>query len=248
MPEENKEIEVIEEDTDKKVAFANKAAKVLQDILNQRPKQIIINGKKYVDFEGYQTIASFYGYSVGTEWTKQILAEGKVIGYEAKANVYNKQGIFVSSAESACQRDEKTWQDKPDFQLRSMAQTRACVKALRNVFAWVIVLAGYSPTPHEEIIDVGGKELVESSEPSQTKQELPKKQEAPKGMGTLSPASNICTDCGMEIKSEVIARKSTNEFGVSLCWNINDGGCQEKRRNRKDIAEGSKAEYPEEVV
>lgn len=39
----------------------------------------------------------------------------------------------------------------PLFQLRSMAQTRACAKALRNVLAWVVVLAGYKPTVAEEL-------------------------------------------------------------------------------------------------
>lgn len=39
----------------------------------------------------------------------------------------------------------------PLFQLKSMAQTRACAKALRNVLAWVAVLAGYKPTPAEEL-------------------------------------------------------------------------------------------------
>ena len=34
-----------------------------------------------------------------------------------------------------------------------MAQTRAGAKALRNVLSWVAVLAGYRPTPAEEIID-----------------------------------------------------------------------------------------------
>jgi len=32
-----------------------------------------------------------------------------------------------------------------------MAQTRAGAKALRNVLAWVVVLAGYRPTPAEEL-------------------------------------------------------------------------------------------------
>lgn len=41
----------------------------------------------------------------------------------------------------------------PLFQLRSMAQTRACSKALRNVLAWVVVLAGYQATPAEEMPD-----------------------------------------------------------------------------------------------
>lgn len=39
----------------------------------------------------------------------------------------------------------------PLFQLRSMAQTRAASKALRNALAWVVVLAGYRPTPAEEL-------------------------------------------------------------------------------------------------
>ena len=39
----------------------------------------------------------------------------------------------------------------PLFQLRSMAQTRAAAKALRNALAWVVVLAGYKPTPAEEL-------------------------------------------------------------------------------------------------
>lgn len=40
---------------------------------------------------------------------------------------------------------------KPLFQLKSMAQTRACSKVLRQVFAWIVVLAGYQPTPAEEM-------------------------------------------------------------------------------------------------
>ena len=35
--------------------------------------------------------------------------------------------------------------------MRSMAQTRACAKALRNALAWVMVLAGVAGTPAEEM-------------------------------------------------------------------------------------------------
>lgn len=45
----------------------------------------------------------------------------------------------------------------PLYQLESMSQTRAMAKALRSRFSWVVVLAGYSPTPAEEmegVIDV----------------------------------------------------------------------------------------------
>ena len=40
---------------------------------------------------------------------------------------------------------------KPLFQLRSMAQTRAEAKALKSVFGRFVVLAGYKPTPAEEL-------------------------------------------------------------------------------------------------
>jgi hypothetical protein len=37
-----------------------------------------------------------------------------------------------------------------------MAQTRAGSKALRNALAWVVVLAGYKPTPAEEMAEHAG--------------------------------------------------------------------------------------------
>ena len=46
----------------------------------------------------------------------------------------------------------------PLFQLRSMSQTRACAKALRNALAWVVVLAGFQPTPAEELDDIRGND------------------------------------------------------------------------------------------
>jgi hypothetical protein len=67
--------------------------------------------------------------------------------------------------------DQITWEDNPDkpgkkrpkkervnigevsvplFQLRSMAQTRACAKSLRNVLSWVFVLAGFKELTGDE--------------------------------------------------------------------------------------------------
>ena len=44
----------------------------------------------------------------------------------------------------------------PMFQLRSMAQTRACAKSLRNILAWVAVIAGFKATPVEEMTGYEG--------------------------------------------------------------------------------------------
>ncbi len=59
----------------------------------------------------------------------------------------------------------------PLFQLRSMAQTRACAKALRNVLAWVVVLAGYRPTPAEEL-DGQTHDEPQAQAPQETKAPL----------------------------------------------------------------------------
>jgi hypothetical protein len=48
-------------------------------------------------------------------------------------------------------RDEKRWKDADDYAIKSMAQTRAGAKALRNAFGWVAELAGYASTPLEEM-------------------------------------------------------------------------------------------------
>jgi hypothetical protein len=67
----------------------------------------------------------------------------------------------------------------PQFQLRSMAQTRAGAKALRNALAWVVVLAGYSPTPAEELPEADvvsqrpvAEDAVVVEAPSQTAERL----------------------------------------------------------------------------
>lgn len=59
----------------------------------------------------------------------------------------NKPGGKMPKKERRAMGEEPV----PLFQLASMAQTRACCKVLRNVLAWVVVLAGYRPTPAEEI-------------------------------------------------------------------------------------------------
>jgi len=129
---------------------ARRAADALKKVVESKPKKVIINGEQFLEFEDWQTLGYFYGFTVETGGAKEIIREGKIVGYEAKSTVY-RSGIKVGGAEASCLRTEKNWQDKPEFQLKSMSQTRAAAKGLRNVLAWVAVLAGYKPTPAEEM-------------------------------------------------------------------------------------------------
>lgn len=157
-------VSVVTRDPEKELAFGQKCATALMGVINKKPKKVIINGEQYLEFEDWQTIARFFNLTVGTDWTKRLEN-----GYEARAVVYDQNGTVIGSAESSCLRDEPKWNTRktkngdelvPEFQLRSMAQTRACAKALRNCLAWVAVLAGYKPTPAEEMDGVISGEVI----------------------------------------------------------------------------------------
>ena len=138
------------------IDHAQTAAKALTGVLERKPNKVMINGQQYIEYEDWQTLARFYGMTVGTAKVEEKWRADKLLGFTATAEVL-QNGAKVSAAEADCLRDEPNWKTKPEFQLKSMAQTRACAKALRNVLGWVAVLAGYKPTPSEEMDGVGRK-------------------------------------------------------------------------------------------
>lgn len=129
---------------------AQKAAKALKEVLDNKPRKVMFNNEQYLEFEDWQTVGRFYGVTAKVVSSTLIDVDG-IKGFEAKAEAVRADGVVVSCADAMCLKDERNWKDKPLFQLRSMAQTRACSKALRNVLSWVVVLAGYKPTPAEEM-------------------------------------------------------------------------------------------------
>lgn len=82
----------------------------------------------------------------------------------------------------------------PLFQLRSMAQTRSNAKALKNRFAWIVVLAGYSATPAEEMIHHDDPPPDEGKPPMQPPQE--KKMKDPDGPASEPQIKAISTMWG----------------------------------------------------
>ena len=132
------------------IDYASRVARQLQTIIKNKKKPVIINGENFLEFEDWQTIGAFYKVTAQVEWTKEIREKDIVIGYEARAVALRRDGTQISAAESMCLETEKLWANRDLFQLKSMAQTRACAKVLRNVFSWVVVLAGFQGTPAEE--------------------------------------------------------------------------------------------------
>lgn len=126
------------------------AAKQLQTIISKRKDTVIIGGKQYLRFEDWQTLGRFTNITAKVTDTRELREGDKLIGFLARA-VALRDGIEISAAEAECCFDEDNWRDKPRFQLRSMAQTRAASKSLRNCLSWIAVLAGFSTVPAEEV-------------------------------------------------------------------------------------------------
>lgn len=156
---------------------AKRAAKALQKIIDAKPNRVVINEKTYLVYEDWQMLGRFYGLTAAARST-HFVEFGETRGFEATAEILLiSTNQVISGAEAMCLDDEYKWSDKPLFQLKSMAQTRACAKAFRNVLSWVAVLAGYAPTPAEELDEEQGRPPVVSSPrrrsdaPSQSRQE-----------------------------------------------------------------------------
>jgi len=150
-----------------RITFAQEAAKHLMTIVKDQQLSKNFGGvKDHLYYEAWNTIAEFYGYALGAEDSQPIgvaSEKGQIVGFTAKGYVRRKSdGVILSTADSSCMQDEANWKNKPNYQLRSMAQTRAASKAARMLLSWVVVLAGYHPTPAEEMDGV-----VESSQPRQ---------------------------------------------------------------------------------
>lgn len=162
------------------VKDGKRAAKALMDVIRENPGWAIKFGDskdEYLVFEAWQTVAQFFGYAVDTSQIPERVEFGEVKGFQAVAVVIDKKtGNKVGGATGLCMNDEENWntedhenrfkkmvKGKPLYQLASMAQTRAGSKALRNIFAWVVVLAGYKATPAEEMTHT----TIQSHKPSE---------------------------------------------------------------------------------
>ena len=123
-------------------------AKPLRDVIEQQQLFTMMNGKKYVNVEGWQTLGNMLG----------ILPRDKKViehpdgSFEAYVDLVNyKTGLVVGGGSALCGMDEKRWSKADRYARRSMAITRATGKAYRLSFSWIMTMSGYQPTPTEEM-------------------------------------------------------------------------------------------------
>lgn len=146
MPDERA---IVKSPASQEIQVARERASALMEILEHGGLYQKIGEKRFLRVEGWQTIGRFDGATARTEWTTR-----DEDGITARVAIM-KGGHEIGGAESFCGFDEYVCQGK-DGSAKinaavSMAQTRATSKAFRLLYSFVATLAGFEPTPAEEI-------------------------------------------------------------------------------------------------
>lgn len=197
------------------VQGAREMAEALADVIERQRLTVGIQGRKYVKVEGWTTLGVMLGVvprEVGTVESNGI--------YTATVELVRivDQGV-ISRASAECGSDDEldrygkpVWANRPRYARRSMAQTRATGKACRLAFSWIMALAGYEPTPAEEMPD--------------TRQDEPKTTEKP--VEKLAAGDRLITDNQRKLLEAKINEHGLNREGVKT-WILRRFNAQEFR-------------------
>lgn len=127
------------------IARGTKIANALMDIVKKKNLYKNFNGKDYLLFEAWLIILAFEQINIVEESVVE-----KNGSYEATVRL-ERDGNVIGRGSALCGADEKNWKNRDNFSRRSMSVTRAAAKACRLKYGWIASLAGYCPTPSEEM-------------------------------------------------------------------------------------------------
>lgn len=137
------------------IARATEWANALMDVVEKKKLYATINSKKHLEAEAWELILAFDHAGPRVDWVSPMEdGEGMVIGYLAQVSII-KGDTLKASAIMPCGFDDFPCRGKTGTaQVKaamSAAQTWAMCKACRLCYSPVAVLAGYAPTPAEEM-------------------------------------------------------------------------------------------------
>jgi len=136
------------------IALASKMAAALVDVVEKKRLYANISGKKYPQVEAWLTIARMDNV-VAREHDKpeRLIDEDGTVYYEAVVDLIRlSDGMIVGQGSAICgTKDDSPWNTRSSTAKRGMAVTRATSRACRQHYAWIMAMAGYQPTPAEEM-------------------------------------------------------------------------------------------------
>ena len=130
----------------KAMQFATKLA----DLIVENNLYTIVNGKKYVNVEGWQVAGAFTGTYPIVE-SLENLSSGTNYKYRAEVSIRNENGDKVGYGVAICTNKEPGKHNFAEYAVASMAQTRANGKAYSMKIGCLLKIAGYETTPAEEM-------------------------------------------------------------------------------------------------
>lgn len=128
------------------LAFANN----LKEMVITNKLYTPIQGKNYVNVEGWQIAGAFTGIFPVVEKVEN-LSDGDFYKYRAEVSLRNAAGDKVGYGVAICTNREPGKTRFDEYAVASMAQTRAVGKAFRMKIGWLLKVAGYETTPAEEM-------------------------------------------------------------------------------------------------
>ncbi len=155
---------------------AQEVADLLMEVVAKQNLFMKIGKSTHIYVTAWQFLAHFYGISAKVTSVEPYIDEMTgAAGFKATADaIMMTTGMVISSGSAICLNTEANWSTRPkyewksvpgvgntkvqvgeehvpSFQLYSMASTRAVGKVLSNVLRFVVMLAGFDPTPAEEM-------------------------------------------------------------------------------------------------
>ncbi len=126
-------------------------AKTLKSFIVNQKLYVQIQGKNYVEVEGWEFAGACMGVFPVPVSVERVESDIE-IKYRATVELVRlADGSKVGGGVAICSNKERGRDKQDEYVIASMAQTRAIGKAYRNSFAWLMKMAGYEVVPAEEM-------------------------------------------------------------------------------------------------
>lgn len=169
-------------DPTKFIESAAKQADALKRVIDSKHLSVRIGGgsKEHVLIDGWQTLMALNGVMPHTvALTRSFCAKDACVypgcpGGKLTVTVTTElrrvaDQLVLTRVEAECSQHETRWAKADHYAVTSMAQTRGIGKGARQLFGWVMALAGYDATPAEEM-----PETANATKPAPKADERPK--------------------------------------------------------------------------
>lgn len=185
-------------------------ARVLKEYIVKNNLYVNIVGKNYVEVEGWQFAGGLMGLFPRVVKVENV-SKGDEYKWLAQVEIINNTNDrVVATGFAVCSNKEGKKKSFDEYAVLSMAQTRAIGKAYRNLIGWVMKLAGYEPTPAEDMPKTGA--VVENLGSSNRVQ--PKK--------VVSEGQEAKTDYIVKLRAEVRKKIGVNANDKEIVAYINE--------------------------